>query len=264
MNTLDNIQSSDFLRVSNIYKSFSTQSYVLSDVSFSLSLQEKVGIVGESGSGKSVLLKLIGGVEEADSGIISWSEGQVPAIGFLFQEGALFDSLSVEENVMFPLVSARSRVAGSELSETPPCSVSEARDKAGEMLRFVGLSEARYKLPSELSGGMRKRVGIARSLVHAPQILLLDDPTSGLDPITANTIMNLIERLADERKCSVIMVSHDIRRLIPRVDRILMLSRGRIIADCSIKEILDSSTRNRAPREMISFLETRFDFQNAG
>jgi phospholipid/cholesterol/gamma-HCH transport system ATP-binding protein len=238
-----------FFSLEHVSKSFGSLA-ALKDICFSCQKGERIGIVGPSGSGKSVLLKLIAGIFSPDSGTLTWQDGKVPQIGFLFQEGALFDSMTVEENVMFPLTATESRVAfDRDLSR------GELLEKVKEMLGFVGLSKALEKYPSELSGGMRKRAGIARALIHAPELLLLDDPTSGLDPVTANTIMNLIERLTDERQCTFVMVSHDIRRLIPRVQRVCMLEKGEIIADCPSEHLLEE-----APDSMINFLKTRYDF----
>jgi phospholipid/cholesterol/gamma-HCH transport system ATP-binding protein len=251
-----------FFSVQNMYKSFGELD-VIRDLSFDCEKQERIGIVGPSGSGKSVLLKLIADVFQADSGSILWGnrkdteENNPPAIGFLFQEGALFDSMTVEENVLFPLLAKRTSYQSSTRNTVFDGDREKAKSLASEMLGFVGLGSALEKYPSELSGGMRKRAGIARALVHSPELLLLDDPTSGLDPITANTIMNLIERLAEERKCTVIMVSHDIRRLIPRVQRIIMLEKGEILSDCPTSNLL-----KEAPEATISFLKTRYDFQN--
>lgn len=255
-----------YLTLNNISKSFG-RIEALSEVSFSCQEGERVGIVGPSGSGKSVFLKIIADILKPDQGSLEWflkgsdlgvdseeENEKKPQIGFLFQEGALFDSMTVEENVLFPLTvsSGRNRsVSASHQSFTD----TELKQKVKEMLGFVGLSKALEKYPSELSGGMRKRAGIARALIHSPELLLLDDPTSGLDPVTANTIMNLIERLTDERQCTVIMVSHDIRRLIPRVQRVCMLDKGEIIADCPV-----SAIQEQAPEVMIDFLKTRYDF----
>ncbi len=238
-----------FLTLNGISKSFGAVD-ALRSIQFSCEQGERVGVVGPSGSGKSVFLKLIAGVIQADSGSLEWGAGVAPQIGFLFQEGALFDSMTVEENVLFPLTATESQI---RLNER--LSFGELQEKVKEMLGFVGLAKALKKYPSELSGGMRKRAGIARALIHSPELLLLDDPTSGLDPVTANTIMNLIERLTDERQCTFIMVSHDIRRLIPRVQRICMLEKGEMIADCATSGILE-----QGPDTMIDFLKTRYDF----
>jgi phospholipid/cholesterol/gamma-HCH transport system ATP-binding protein len=248
-----------FFSIQNMRKSFGDLD-VIRDLSFDCEKEERIGIVGPSGSGKSVLLKLIADVFQADSGSILWGDSKdidPPAIGFLFQEGALFDSMTVEENVLFPLLAKRTSYQKSPRNTVFDGDREKEKSLASEMLGFVGLGSALKKYPSELSGGMRKRAGIARALVHSPELLLLDDPTSGLDPITANTIMNLIERLAEERKCTVIMVSHDIRRLIPRVQRIIMLEQGEILSDCPTSNILKD-----APEATISFLKTRYDFQN--
>jgi len=235
------------LQVSNVQMSFG-DNRVLRGVSFDLQSGEFVGMIGPSGGGKSVLLKLLSRVMPADGGEITF-QGQPIAksaarIGFLFQEGALFDSMSVLENVAFPLSVGAGALPFAERSE-----------RAYEMLTQVGLGEARHKYPGQLSGGMRRRVGIARALVGEPNLLLLDDPTGGLDPVAASIIVELIQRLHQQYRPTVLLVSHDLRRLLPNVDRVLGLFHGEIELDCTPRELL-----SQASPEVLDFVRTRFDF----
>lgn len=225
---------------------------VLRGISFALGEGELVGLVGPSGSGKSVLLKVLANVIPPDSGTISSGQpGARPSVGFLFQEGALFDSMSVIENVAFPLLTCG--------EESEQMSRSEAYDRAAEVLRRVGLAEAVLKHPGQLSGGMRRRAGIARALVARPEVVLLDDPTGGLDPVAASVIMNLILELHRDYEPTVVLVSHDIRRLMPSVQRLLALFRGQIVCDVPPDEVL-----SLAPPEVVQFLRTRYDFPEEG
>ncbi len=236
-----------------VKKSFSNK-YVLNGIDLIVSQSDDIGIVGPSNSGKSTFLKILAGIYSQTSGSIEYGiDGKRPSTGFLFQEGGLFDGLSVIENVMFPLLSGLNEVGQRAVS----LSKEEAKERSATILGRVGLSNSLYKLPSELSGGMRKRVGIARALVPRPELLLLDDPTSGLDPITATSIMELISELEGDSQCTSITVSHDIRRLIPHVSRVVMFDKGTIIGDCPSAELQSCATEG-----MREFLKTRFSFTN--
>ncbi|MEO7143256.1 MAG: ATP-binding cassette domain-containing protein [Bryobacteraceae bacterium] len=185
----------------------------LQDVSFSVAPGETRVILGAAGSGKTTLLKTSVGLVRPDSGHV-WLFGQdvtqmkEPAmfelrrrVGVLFQEGGLFDSLTIEENVAYPLVNARAANARPERASITERKVTDA-------LRFVELEHTLDKFPSELSGGMRRRVGIARAVVTDPPLVLYDSPTAGLDPITANTIIALIVKARDVRNTAALMVTH--------------------------------------------------------
>ena len=235
-----------------IIKSFEDK-VVLKGINLTLEKGEHLGIVGPSNSGKSTFLKILAGIYPQTLGEINYPQDYSPSIGFLFQEGGLFDGLTVIENVMFPLLSGIDTCK----RESKKLSRDEASDLSADMLKKVGLSKALYKLPSELSGGMRKRVGIARALVASPELLLLDDPTSGLDPVTATSIMELISELEGDSECSSIIVSHDIRRLIPKVQRVVMFDSGKVVGDC-----MTSDLQANANSVMIEFLKTRFSFNN--
>jgi phospholipid/cholesterol/gamma-HCH transport system ATP-binding protein len=183
---------------------------VLDDVSFEILEGETRIILGASGSGKTVLLKTALGLQRPDSGrvvifgrdIAQLSESELfdirARIGMLFQEGGLFDSLTIEENVAYPLVNQK---AGRR-------AVTDVRPRVEEALRFVELEQTLEKFPSELSGGMRRRVGIARAVVTEPPLILYDSPTAGLDPITAYTIIALIIKERDTRQATTAMVTH--------------------------------------------------------
>jgi phospholipid/cholesterol/gamma-HCH transport system ATP-binding protein len=192
-----------------VHKSFNDEA-VLKNVSFRINSGETKIIVGESGSGKSTILKLMLGLIRPDSGqifidgrdITPLAENELVAIrhdiGMVFQEGALFDSLSVRENV------------GYRLYEEGRMSETEIEDAVLQQLGFVGLEEAIDKMPAELSGGMKRRVGIARALVGTPKVVLYDEPTAGLDPITKRTIVDLMIKLRDIEGVTSVFVTHDL------------------------------------------------------
>lgn len=193
------------------------QTWALKNISFTLNAGETRIIFGEAGSGKTTLLKAVIGLTEVDSGTIrllgqdvtSCSEAQLFPLrrraGFLFQEGGLFDSLTVGENVEYPISNEPPAPTDPPKGQAPERS---AEDRARETLRFVELEQTYTKFPNELSGGMRRRVGIARAVVTEPPIVLYDSPTAGLDPITANTIMSLIAKERDERNSASLIVTH--------------------------------------------------------
>jgi len=241
--------------VKHVAKSFSRQP-VLRDVSFDLATGEFVGMVGPSGGGKSVLLKILGKVIEPSAGEIRYTteggDSRDLTVGFLFQEGALFDSMTVLENVRYPLAS---ECRSGKESALPECSRSDSYDRAYEILKEVGLAKAYAKIPGQLSGGMRRRVALARALVHRPQLVLLDDPTGGLDPVAASVIIDLIKELHRNYGPTVVMVSHDIRRLLPNVNRVLALFDGVIALD-TVPEKIEAEARP----DVLHFLATRYDF----
>ena len=184
----------------------------LDGITFEMRRGETRVVLGAAGSGKTVLLKTAVGLVRADSGrvlafgrdITAMKEGELfdvrAKIGFLFQEGGLFDSLTIDENVSYPLVNQRGRAQ----LETPEAIETRVR----ETLRFVELEQTLDQYPSELSGGMRRRVGIARAVVTEPELVLYDSPTAGLDPITANTIIALIVKERDTRNAAAMMATH--------------------------------------------------------
>lgn len=221
------------LSLNDITRSFGPKK-VLRGVSFTIPTSTIVGLIGPSGGGKSVLLKIIGQSCKADSGTVSLGGScALTDVALMYQEGALFDSLTVYDNVAFPLVSGR--VPTNYL----PC---EKRDevcgRVSEILARVGLSKAAFKMPGQISGGMRRRVSLARALVSRPKVLLLDDPTSGLDPIASSVIMDLIVELHKDYKPTTLIVSHDLRRLLPNVDQVVALFGGTNAFQGTLEELI--------------------------
>ena len=214
---------------------------VLQGVTFSVAKGDAIAIIGASGGGKSVLLKHLIGLLTPDSGAVcidgqnieNLNERQLLKVrrkfGMLFQGAALFDSMNVEENVGFMLNREHS---------FPPLEIAR---KIEEVLDLVGLSGIQKKSPGELSGGMRKRVGLARAIIYNPDILLYDEPTTGLDPIGADAIDQLIIRVVEKLKVTSIAVTHDMRSARRIGRRILMLHRGRIYADMAPEDIFKST-----------------------
>lgn len=237
------------LKVTSISRAFGEKE-VLCDVSFSLKPASINGLIGPSGGGKSILFKIIANTCRADRGWVTFPQDATHRdVGLMFQEGALFDSLSVYDNVAFPLVGGKVPTTGlpRELRQ-------EVCEKVSYILARVGLTSAAYKMPGQLSGGMRRRVSLARSLVARPKILLLDDPTSGLDPVVSSVIMDLIVELHHEYKPTTFLVSHDLRRLLPVVERILGLFDGTIVFDGTLADLANS-----APAFVRSFVSCRFE-----
>jgi phospholipid/cholesterol/gamma-HCH transport system ATP-binding protein len=233
------------------------KNHVLRGVSFSLPKASCVGLIGPSGSGKSVLLKILAGILTPDSGAINTTGSASTTnqqVGFLFQEGALFDSMTVLENVTFPLLQG---FPGQHSESNPRCSYDEAVERGYAVLKQVGLASSYEKFPGQLSGGMRRRLGLARAIVHKPNLVLLDDPTAGLDPVAANVIMDLIAALFAEYRPTLLIVSHDLRRLLPRVERVLALFDGKLVGDYPVSQLESQS----APH-VKTFIETRFDFSS--
>lgn len=217
------------ISVRNLHKRYGEQT-VLDGVSFDIARGSVSTIIGRSGGGKSVLLKHLIGLEKPDSGEIVIDGinlvGIAPAqlnklrmrFGVLFQGGALFDSLSVRENVAFPL------------REHTRLSEKEIQDQVMSLLAMVELADHAEKFPSQISGGMQKRVGLARALALDPDIVFFDEPTSGLDPLTRSSIYALIDRTHKERSATYVMVSHDIRGVFAISQQLMMLWGGKIVA----------------------------------
>ncbi len=210
---------------------------VLRGVNLIIPANQITFIMGQSGTGKSVLIKHIVGLLKPDSGEI-WFDNQDitklsekelqkirKKIGFLFQEGALFDSMTIKENVMFPL------------KEHFKMSKKEMEERAEELLSVVNLLKAKDKYPSELSGGMRKRAALARTLALQPQIVLFDEPTTGLDPILQVSIMELIKDLKERYNLTCVIISHDVPLAFKFADRIAFLHQGKILVEGTPEEI---------------------------
>jgi phospholipid/cholesterol/gamma-HCH transport system ATP-binding protein len=226
----------EFRKVS---KRFGTQ-VVLNEIDLQIPEGQSLVIIGASGSGKSVMLKHIVGLLQPDSGEV-WFDGQridnLPEIqiaktrvqfGFLFQMGALFDSMNVEDNVAFPLVEHTDK-GKQEISQI-----------VGEKLRMVGLPEVRKKMPAELSGGQRKRVALARAIAMNPRMILYDEPTTGLDPIRADIINELIIKLQRELRVTSVVVTHDMHSAFRIADRIVMLHEAKLIFDGTSEQVRQS------------------------
>jgi phospholipid/cholesterol/gamma-HCH transport system ATP-binding protein len=228
------------IRLENVSKAFDNQP-ILRGVTLTIPEGEKWVIIGRSGTGKSVTLKHILGLLHPDSGDVyvdnyhvnTLSEEElVPMrrnVGMVFQNGALFDSMTVGDNVAFPL------------REDKKLSQSEIRDEVYHTLSLVGLENAAMKMPSEISGGMRKRVALARALIRKPKIMMYDEPTAGLDPILSDSISRLIKNVADQFKMTVVVVTHDMPSAYWIADRIAMLNLGRIYATGTPDEIRQST-----------------------
>jgi len=232
-----------------LYKAFGAKQ-VLRGASIEIQNGESVVIIGGSGSGKSVLLKHIIGLLRPDSGhvyvdgmdISSLGERQLSQVrkrfGMLFQGAALFDSLKVWENVGFALLREKRY------------SPEQAREMASEKLRLVGLVGVEDLMPAELSGGMKKRVGLARAIAYEPEVILYDEPTTGLDPIMADAINDLIIEMREKLHVTSVTITHDMHSAYKIADRIAMLYEGRIIETGSSEEI--KNTENPVVRQFIT------------
>lgn len=228
------------LEVSALRKSFGPQQ-VLRGVDLSARAGETVVVLGRSGTGKSVLLKLIAGLQKPDAGSIRVLGQEISRLdmdslnevrkklGFLFQQAALYDSLTVAENVAFPL-KRHARLSAQDL-----------RTKVRELLASVGMERDLDKMPSDISGGMQKRVGLARALALDPELLLFDEPTSGLDPITATEIGALIVKLKKERNLASVVVTHDVHGAKNFADRVVLLREGKVVVDGPFHQLEESA-----------------------
>jgi phospholipid/cholesterol/gamma-HCH transport system ATP-binding protein len=231
------------IEIQNVTKSFGAQR-VLDGVSFEVRRGETLAVLGRSGTGKSVLLKIIVGLQTPDSGAAlilgtNMAEANDAAIaaartqmGFLFQHAALYDSLTVEDNVAFPLVHHR-----------PHMSQSEKKERVRDLLHEVGLDGHLTKMPSNISGGMQKRVGLARALALDPVILLLDEPTAGLDPISSGEIDELILKLQQEHQMASIVVTHDMVSAKTIASRIALMDKGKVVIEGSFDDLKESDEK---------------------
>lgn len=227
------------IRMEDIHKSFDGFA-VLRGVSFQVEKGEILALIGGSGHGKSVILKHVVGLLKPDQGHVFIDGNDIGHLkgndleqlrsrfGFLFQGGALFSSFTVFDNVAFPL------------REKTKMSEKEIRERVLRELDQVGLSGAENKYPAELSGGMLKRTAFARALVRSPEIMLFDEPTTGLDPVTAHTILDLIKSIRKNLGFTGIIVSHELSRVFQIVQKVAMLHDGMILTVGSPEEILSS------------------------
>lgn len=234
-------QLNPVIEITELDKSFGTQA-VLNGISLQLEQGENLVVLGKSGSGKSVLIKCIAALITPDSGKIIVLGQDVFAlkrdalaelrkqIGFMFQNGALYDSMTVKENLEFPLRRIKKEMSNKAMIE-----------KVCDTLEQVGLKDTINKMPSQLSGGMRKRISLARTIVLDPLIMLYDEPTAGLDPVTSDEISNLILDVQKTHKTSSIIITHDIACATTIADRMMMMKDGKIYLEGNKAAILQSS-----------------------
>jgi len=237
--TVDN-NTEPIIDINHLQISFGTQE-VLKDVSLKLFDGENLVVLGKSGSGKSVLIKCIVRLLNASNGTIRVFGENVnelnttdmgtlrKKIGFLFQSGALYDSMTVKQNLEFSLQRIRRELTALEMDE-----------KILKALDNVGLADALHKMPSQLSGGMRKRISLARTIVVDPQIMLYDEPTTGLDPVTSDEISALINDVQKKYKTSSIIITHDIACVRATANRIVMLQDGEIYMEGNLQDFESS------------------------
>jgi len=229
------------IEVNNLVKGFDKQE-VLKNLSLKLFKGENLVVLGKSGSGKSVLIQCIVRLLNADQGTIHVLGENVSElnrkdlaklrtkIGFLFQSGALYDSMTIKENLEFPLKRIRKNLSKKEINE-----------KVIEALENVGLADTLDKMPSQLSGGMRKRASLARTIVVDPTIMLYDEPTTGLDPVTSDEISELINHVQKKYKTSSIIITHDIECARATADRVIMLKDGEVYLEGDIDDFEKST-----------------------
>jgi phospholipid/cholesterol/gamma-HCH transport system ATP-binding protein len=233
------VPSEQLLVLRDVNKSFGAQ-HVVDGINLTVVRGETLVVLGRSGTGKSVLLKLVIGLVKMDAGSICIQGKEIAGItlkdmnrlrikiGFLFQNAALYDSLTVEENVAFPL----------ERHTKMPAFERSARVK--ELLSSVGMERDLKKFPSEISGGMQKRVGLARALALQPELLLLDEPTAGLDPITSGEIDDLVLKLQKEHALTSVVVTHDLQSAKSIADSVALLDKGKVVIKGRFTELANS------------------------
>jgi len=226
--------------VEDLHKSFGSQR-VLNGISLTVRRGETLAVLGRSGTGKSVLLRLVIGLEKPDSGSVRIYGQDIAGLaldrlgeirkkmGFLFQHAALYDSLTVEQNVAFPLQHHKKEMSRSEQG-----------NRVKELLAEVGMGGHLEKMPSDISGGMQKRVGLARALALEPEILLLDEPTAGLDPISAAEVDDLVLKLQEEHHMASIVVTHDLHSVKTIANRLALLNEGNVAIEGSFEELQKS------------------------
>ena len=237
MEQKSNIKKDPVIRIRHLHKSFG-ENQVLRGIDLDVNSKENVIVLGRSGSGKSVLIKIIAGLLKADSGDVTVLGQNVQLlkeenlrelrllIGFSFQNSALYDSMTVRENLEFPLVRNRRNLTKAQVNK-----------EVEEVLDAVDLSQTINQMPAELSGGQRKRIGIARTLILRPKIMLYDEPTAGLDPITSLEINNLIKDVREKYQTSSIVITHDLTCARNTGDRIAMLLDGQFVKQGSFDEV---------------------------
>ena len=228
------------IKIDDLHLSFGSN-HVVNGISLNLYENENLVVLGKSGTGKSVLIKCIVRLLKTDSGSITIGDQDITKlnneelnevrkkIGFLFQSGALYDSMTVRENLEFPLKRTRKDLSQKEIDA-----------KVLEVLENVGLPDSIDKMPSELSGGMRKRISLARTVITDPEIMLYDEPTTGLDPVTSDEISLLINEIQSKYKTSSIIITHDIECARTVADRVVMLKEGLVYKEGTLEEFESS------------------------
>ncbi len=238
---MNEVNHNAVIAIKGLEKSFDALP-VLRGIDLELYKGENLVVLGRSGSGKSVLIKLIAGLLQPDNGSITVLEQEVNnlapkalqalrlKIGFSFQSSALYDGMSVQENLEFPLVRNRRNLSRKQVDEA-----------VHRVLEDVGLSQTIHQMPAELSGGQKKRIGIARMLILQPEIVLYDEPTGGLDPITCVEINHLIKEMQHQYNTSSIIITHDLSCARMVGDRVAMLYEGRFLKQGSFAEVFDTT-----------------------
>lgn len=238
---IEGASTNNILVVRNLYKSFGNL-HVLIDLNLELERGESVVVLGKSGSGKSVLIKCIIGLLKPDKGTIEMFGENIPdldeekldalraKVGFLFQSNALYDSMTVRGNLEFPL--RRHWIHFSQ---------EEVNKRVINALNDVGLSHTIDMMPEELSGGMRKRIALARTLILNPEIILYDEPTTGLDPITSNEILDLMKNIQKKYNTASLIISHDMNCVRTASDRVIILYEGRCYASGTFEELIQNT-----------------------
>jgi phospholipid/cholesterol/gamma-HCH transport system ATP-binding protein len=229
------------ISIKDLKKSFENN-VVLDGIDLEIVKGENMAVLGRSGSGKSVLIKIISGLLKPDSGSVKVLGLEINNLtgkelqelrfkmGFSFQSSALYDSMSVKENLAFPLVRNKRNIKNKEINSA-----------IESVLNDVGLPQTIYQMPSELSGGQRKRIGIARTLIMKPEIMLYDEPTSGLDPITCIEINNLIIKVQKEYKATSIIITHDLTCAKTTASKVTMIVDGKFLIPGTFSEIFNES-----------------------
>lgn len=230
------------ITIRDLYKSFG-DNHVLRGIDLDIYKQENLVVLGRSGTGKSVLIKIIAGLLKPDRGTVQVLGQEVDRLstkeldalrlklGFSFQHSALYDSMTVGENLAFPLQRHARHLSTADLKKA-----------VSRVLEAVGLSQTLRQLPSELSGGQRKRIGIARTLIMQPEIMLYDEPTAGLDPITSMDINNLINEVQENYHTTAVIITHDLTCAKSTGDRIAVLLDGQFLQTGSFGEVVENTT----------------------
>lgn len=239
--------SNVFLQIRNLSKRFGEQ-VVLDGIDLDIPLKSHTTVIGQSGTGKSVFLKCISKLLVPDSGSILFSDSsaEIPQCAYMFQQNALFDSLTVFDNVAMPL-REKHRISKSELAE-----------RVRELLHQLDLEEASSKYPAEISGGMQKRVALARALITSPEIILFDEPTTGLDPQRKFAVFDMIRNYRERFGFTVIMVSHDVPEVFGISDQIAWLDSGKIKFWGPPASLLESP-----PRDLERFLDPKLSTETS-